>query len=150
MVGDTLKFYGQVSSAYGVTINSTVVITPHVCSSSPYYIGYYVISGGETSFTINGSTNWTGTITVNVATGISENTSNNFDIKDFPNPVINEVTIKSNTNGDLGKVSVFNIAGQLVYEDKVEGNTTKIDFFSFSSGIYIVKVGEKSMKLIKP
>ena len=49
-----------------------------------------------------------------------------------------------------GKVSVFNIAGQLVYEDKVEGNTTKIDFFSFSSGIYIVKVGEKSMKLIKP
>ena len=133
-----------------VQIGSSTVVPIHVCNVTPFYIGYYVVTGSETSFTILGTTNWTGTITVNIATGISENTSNNFDIKAFPNPVINEVTIKSNTNGDLGKVSVFNIAGQLVYEDKVEGNTTKIDFFSFSSGVYIVKVGEKSMKLIKP
>lgn len=150
MVGDTLKFYAQVPSAYGVQINGVTTTSVHPVSTSPYFIGYHVVVSGDNSFTILGSPNWSGTITVNVATGISENTSNNFDIKAFPNPVINEVTIKSNTNGDLGKVSVFNIAGQLVYEDKVEGNTTKIDFFSFSSGVYIVKVGEKSMKLIKP
>lgn len=153
-VGDTIKFYGTNATVYGVSINGatsgSMYSAPHSVIN-PYLIFTYKVVGGENTFTIaSPSGPFNGTITVNIATGISENTSNNFDIKAFPNPVINEVTIKSNTNGDLGKVSVFNIAGQLVYEDKVEGNTTKIDFFSFSSGIYIVKVGEKSMKLIKP
>ncbi len=146
-VGDTLKFYATTASMYGVTINTTLVVTPHSVIAPLYYIGYYVIVGGETSFIINSSVNWSGTITVNSGVGINEFSDTNI-IEIFPNPVVDFLKIKTT---EKTKVSIFNISGQLVLSKDIdEAGTTEIDMTTFTNGIYFVVVGgDKAKKIVK-
>ena len=149
-VGDTLKFYGQVPAAYGVTINSAIVISAHPVSLSPYYIGYYVITGGETSFTIVSSVNWTGTITVNTATGIIESAYSALDAAVYPNPVINEISFK---NLNTANVIVYDAQGKQVKEKSFTNEDIKLNIADLPKGIYLVEVladGKRSTtKLVK-
>lgn len=149
-VGDTLKFYGTVASAYGVSINSIVVIAPHVVNS-PFYIGYYVVTSGDNSFTINASVSWSGTITVNIATGVGEvsNTSVT-ELVAFPNPTNGDFKIKFNSNKEKNDVVIYDIQGRLVFQDKDERTIGKNELVisdEFASGIYIVKVEDKTFKI---
>jgi hypothetical protein len=150
-VGDTIKFYATTASVYAVTINTTTVIAPHSCNVSPYYIGYYVIVGGETSFTINSTVNWIGTITVNIATGVGElsNTSVT-ELIAFPNPTNGDFKIKFNSNKEKSDVVIYDIQGRLVFQNKDERTIGKNELVisnEFASGIYIVKVEDKTFKI---
>ena len=145
MVGDTLKFYGQTTGAYGVTINSTTVIALHVCNVSPFYIGYYVITGGETSFTINGTTNWTGTITVQTTTGV-EDIDNMVSVKVFPNPTTDVLKVTTDKSSNF---KIFNMNGQEVMSDKVQEGTNDINVENLTNGVYFLMIDNKSTKFIK-
>lgn len=60
-----------------------------------------------------------------------------------PNPVIDEMTIK--TKEKINLVEVYNLAGQKVWKsDKVTNN--KIDFNFLNKGVYIIKVNTDSSK----
>ena len=150
-VGDTLKFYtGSFTGLYGVSINGVGTIAPHVVSS-PFYIGYYVIVGGETSFSIINASPWTGTITVNIATGVGElsNTSVS-ELIAFPNPTNGDFKIKFNSNKEKNDVVIYDIQGRLVFQDKDERTIGKNELVisnEFASGIYIVKVEDKTFKI---
>lgn len=82
-------------------------------------------------------------------TGTNEIVKDN--IKLYPNPVKNHLTIKS--DGFIDSIIVYNIYGQKITERLFVTNTETIDFSSFSSGIYLVKVvsesKEKTFKIIK-
>ncbi|MNK79151.1 Fibronectin type III domain protein [compost metagenome] len=69
----------------------------------------------------------------------------------YPNPVQGNLTIKSDNS--IGTVIVYNIYGQKVTEQLFDTYTATIDFASFSSGIYLVKLSnggkEQTFKIIK-
>lgn len=69
----------------------------------------------------------------------------------YPNPVKNILTILY--SHDIESVTVFNMLGQKVAEQKINANEAKMDMSEFTSGTYIVKVSAgnqvKTMKIIK-
>jgi hypothetical protein len=149
-VGDTLKFYASVPTAYGVSItkngNSSMVVTPHPCLNSPYFIGSYTIVGGETSFTINSSVNWLGAITVNtvvIPTGIDELTDQS--VKLYPNPVKDILNVVGSKNSE---VKIFNIVGNLILTQTLF-NSTQVDLSVLCPGMYMVQVNNRSYKIFK-
>jgi hypothetical protein len=67
---------------------------------------------------------------------ISQNTS----IKIYPNPINNEFQI-ANTSTEAMKLSILNLNGQLVFEDKLIGNNSmKINSENWSKGVYVIKI----------
>jgi hypothetical protein len=66
----------------------------------------------------------------------------------YPNPVLNN-TLNINIDSDLKyEVRVFNSLGQIVHIDKVEKETA-IDVGNWNSGVYLVKIGNQSRKVVK-
>jgi hypothetical protein len=87
------------------------------------------------------------TVTVSpITTGISE-ILNTIKFETFPNPVVDQLTIKSQSK--LGIVKVINLSGQLILNEVINENITKVDFASLPKGLYIVSVGDSMKKIIK-
>lgn len=144
-IGDTLKFYAQVAGPYGVSVNSNQVIAPHAVTS-PYYIGKYVIVGGETSYSIVAQSQaWSGTITIQSGLGVNE-VKNQPTIKLFPNPVVDILKVSTS---EKTKINIFNINGQSVLTQDLEKGVNDVDVFTLSNGIYFVSIGNKTQKIIK-
>ena len=58
----------------------------------------------------------------------------------FPNPSQDKIQITSEKT-DMKTIDIFNIAGQLIYSEKIEAKRhVEINMYSFSSGMYFVKV----------
>lgn len=74
------------------------------------------------------------TVTAPQATGLKENKNNSFQIS--PNPVQNDLYIKSSTN-DLD-IKIFNASGQLVKH--LTSVPSKVDVADLPKGIYFVKL----------
>jgi hypothetical protein len=149
-VGDTIVVENWSTITADFTMNTTTFT--NICGTMCDF-QYKVLPTDVPSFTITAFVPLNSTtynlITVyvnNITTGISVNT-NKIGLEVYPNPVLNELMIKS--DNQLGEVSIFNISGQLIFEDKVEDNTTKVDFHTYSSGVYFVRVGDKVYKIIK-
>jgi photosystem II stability/assembly factor-like uncharacterized protein len=63
----------------------------------------------------------------------------------FPNPASEQVTV----NGKSGElICIYNLQGQIVYQDKMENTIMEIDLHPFAEGVYVVEVGMKKEKLI--
>ena len=76
------------------------------------------------------------------------------EIKCFPNPTADFINISiPNTQWGLIRIDIFNMQGRIVYSDIVfcdEGeNIHNIDIQNLPQGTYIVKVGEKTQKVLK-
>jgi hypothetical protein len=76
------------------------------------------------------------------------------EIKCFPNPTADFINISiSNTQWGLCRIDIFDLQGRAVYSDIVfcdEGeNNFTIDLQNFPQGTYIVKVGERTQKVVK-
>ncbi len=70
-----------------------------------------------------------------------ENLKNNGLVKLFPNPVSDIATISLSNNANDSEVSIFDIAGKLVYNLKVKaGQNAIINTSNFASGLYTVTV----------
>jgi len=78
---------------------------------------------------------------VNIENLISENK-----IKVYPNPTRGWITINTEKSEDL-KIVIFNIAGQKVYSEIINGQIST-DLSRFGSGLYIVKVGNQTEKVV--
>lgn len=151
-IGDTLTFISNYSSQTSFKVNTTNFLFMNTSSTRTISV-----SGSDVP-TINvskyqnangtGSLTLQGTINVNsgTATSLTE-TQNKIQFNIFPNPVVDELTINGTTK--LGQVSVFDITGQVLFNEFVNETTTKLDFTKFSSGTYIVVVGNTTRKIIK-
>ena len=82
---------------------------------------------------------------VSPAVGISENNSLE-SMRVYPNPASDVVNIQSmNTSG---KIEVINIHGQLVYSTESIDQLTRIDVSGFQKGIYFIRIGNETQRLI--
>lgn len=62
----------------------------------------------------------------------------NIDFTYYPNPTNGQVTISSKT--PMSGVTVYNVAGQLLYQGNINGLDTKVDISAFASGTYFFKL----------
>ena len=81
----------------------------------------------------------------------AEEFSSGIDFSYFPNPATSLVSITSKT--PIDEISVYNVAGQLLYDQKVNSTNARVDIESFSTGTYFFKLkfGEKqaNFKILK-
>ncbi len=63
----------------------------------------------------------------------------------YPNPANDFVTLKGE---NLGTVRVFNAIGQKVDEFEANGSELRINTTCYENGVYVVKVGEQTMKFV--
>ncbi len=75
------------------------------------------------------------------AVGITEIQENTMII--YPNPANNKVNIISNLNNNA-EVRIYNLIGNLVYNQNITSNQTDIDVSKFKKGIYFVNIYDKS------
>lgn len=70
-------------------------------------------------------------------------------IKIYPNP-IKENTLFIDNLENLKEAEILNIAGQVVKKQNLTSGTNAINVSHLSSGIYLVKIGNQTYKVIKP
>ncbi|TBN04731.1 T9SS type A sorting domain-containing protein [Hyunsoonleella flava] len=105
---------------------------------------------------INGNKMGTITFTYNSSTLSNSNISENIEnIRVFPNPASDKITISNIQNTRLKNIEIFSILGKLNHRFLVENNYNKIDLniSNLTSGIYLLKLNNedgnsKTQKLI--
>ena len=72
-------------------------------------------------------------------------TKNNL-LKVYPNPAKDHVVISNISKGE--NISVYDLSGKILFQTKSPGNSLNINTSSYKNGIYFVKVGENTTKII--
>jgi ligand-binding sensor domain-containing protein len=81
---------------------------------------------------------------------IRENIISGANVKVFPNPVYDYLTVELLSNTTISLVEIINMQGSLVKSQKISKNKNTIDVSDLSGGIYFVKVtNEKTVQLGK-
>jgi hypothetical protein len=92
---------------------------------------------------------WNATVTCTGTLGIDD--TNYLDYSYYPNPTNGKVTIIS--KDVITDVAVYNIAGQLLFNQKNNGLTTSVDISQFATGTYFFKLKfnekEANFKVLK-
>jgi len=92
---------------------------------------------------------WNATVTCTGTLGIDD--TNYLDYSYYPNPTNGKVTITS--KDVITDVAVYNIAGQLLFNQKNNGLTTSVDISQFATGTYFFKLKfnekEANFKVLK-
>jgi polyhydroxybutyrate depolymerase len=79
---------------------------------------------------------------------INENNGQAMDYKVFPNPFNQELTIEVKS-AEASDFEVYNIIGKLVLSGKLNSLTNTIDLSSLDPNVYILKIKNQSIKLVK-
>lgn len=58
----------------------------------------------------------------------------------YPNPVVNTLNISLTENTEVLNASIFNVAGQQVYNTNISGNNTSIDVSNLTNGMYYIQL----------
>lgn len=150
-VGDTLKLYGTSAGDYvASTYSGTTTVSnifPTMVSTSPFYIGYFVIVGNETSFIfseISGGPK-TGSINISPATGIFDHHGYTTP-KIFPNPFKEKITLSVS---EATVIDVFSSCGSLILSVSIPKGETAIDLTKYPDGIYFLRNKDKVYKILK-
>ena len=113
-------------------------------SGNPDTLNIVLLSSAAMPFGV-GTTLFVDDLTFDYSTEIKEVQA--VDYKIFPNPAQDVVNIScKNSNSNL--VLIYNITGQVVYNNSFNSPQFKINTADFKEGIYFVKIGSKIQKLI--
>jgi len=150
VVEESLITANEVNAAYQ-WINCSEMNTPIVGAN---YREFLVNSSGSFAVIISKDGCTQTSASVNVMSVGVEDVSNKNEVKIYPNPFINDVTITIPQINNSTSISIFDVSGkELYHNNKINTLTTKLDLSSFSSGIYFVRSnnGEEQQlfKLIK-
>ncbi len=93
------------------------------------------------------TTHWKDFRSVNAyTTYLSTTETKNNLLKVYPNPAKDHVVISNISKG--ANISVYDLSGKMLFQTKSPGNSLNINTSSYKNGIYLVKVGEKTTKII--
>ena len=67
----------------------------------------------------------------------------------YPNPTNSQVVINTNEIQALGEILITDMTGKIVNQFQTQKSTTEIDVSTLENGIYFVKAGGVSQKLVK-
>ncbi len=130
----TVTWYGSLSDAIA-GINPLIAGTQLVDGSS-YYAVNYENSCASTPFEV----------TTTVVLGHDSFDNANFNL--YPNPTSGVITLQNSK--DITEVSILNLLGQTVLNQKPNSTETTIDLSNFPSATYFIKViSEEKIKMVK-
>jgi len=85
--------------------------------------------------------------------GLSENSLSDISLKVYPNPTVDYVTVSFDSKDVKNEINVYSLSGQLMYSDvefrNIGENEVKINMSDFPTGMYLVKVQDKTFKVNK-
>jgi len=84
-------------------------------------------------------------IEVNADVSIVETQNDQFNV--YPNPVFNQLQFESDLIGEI--LFIYDLTGKIVFEKLIEKENSTIDVSSLNSGIYVLRYGESSQKVVK-
>ena len=84
---------------------------------------------------------------ISVSTNDIKNEKNNFTI--YPNPANSQVVIGTDLIQPIGEVLITDMTGKIVKQFQTQKSTKEIDISTLENGIYFVKAGGASQKLVK-
>lgn len=71
----------------------------------------------------------------------------------YPNPVINNLTVEFETTDSETDVEAYSSRGQLMFIDnkikEIGSNKVLVDMTEYSSGIYLLRIGNMVKKIVK-
>lgn len=69
----------------------------------------------------------------------------------FPNPATNHITIANSPYKMLGTISIYDISGKMIFQQKFTTSEAKIDVQDFSPGLYFIKSDDlhEQLKFVK-
>jgi hypothetical protein len=70
-------------------------------------------------------------------------------LKVYPNPISEKATVENPLWRTVQKMQLYNLAGQLVKEYPVGGSITTISVIDIPTGVYVLKAGKETAKIIK-
>ncbi len=149
------------ANGYDIYISTTNVAPVGTVNTT-----YYTLAGNIVSLSVNDLANnttyyvwvrsycsgtsqsaWAGGYSFTTGT-LASTTFDNNNFVYFPNPVTDNLTLKLKQNID--KVEISNLLGQILLDKKFDTNSSEIDFSSYPSGNYLVKViSNNESKIIK-
>ena len=143
---------GAFANCYALTSFTCLATTP------PISLGTYTFTGGwqsncdlyvpESALSAYSNTaQWNGFRSVNAyTTYLSTTETKNNLLKVYPNPAKDHVVISNISKGE--NISVYDLSGKKLFQTKSPGNSLNINTSYYKNGIYLVKVGEKTTKII--
>ena len=73
-------------------------------------------------------------------------TSSASNIKIYPNPASDHITIESSQDVTIGSIVIYNINGQMVIEQPIKAGNIDLDTHNFATGIYIMKISSNNQQ----
>ena len=120
------------------TFNTGTGANRPVCTTAIQSDGKIIIGGNFTSYNGTGRNRVARIINL-ISNGISSIQQKEA-ISLYPNPVSNQITIENPLQTKDAIISIYNVQGQLLLQQKMEQEKTEINVGSFAKGIYIVKL----------
>lgn len=109
----------------------------------------YTITLNDTIFQYNGSlcvSSESKVLAVGLSTGLNDMNRKEVKFSIHPNPSKGNLTLESPVINE--RVFIFSIDGKLVHEENILSNKINLDLTGLTNGIYFVKIGDTSKKLI--
>ena len=75
--------------------------------------------------------------------------SQNSDVKIFPNPASESLTISYPKTDDIPTISIYSITGQLLHSSTIENENTNINISEFTPGIYYLRFSSQKQSIVK-
>lgn len=81
----------------------------------------------------------------NTKVSVNDVAANN-NIKIYPNPAVNTLTVNLNDDVANANIDIYNTAGQTVYTAAMQGNTQNIDITNLAPGMYYLSVSNDNSR----
>jgi len=75
-----------------------------------------------------------------------ENISSPAKVSVYPNPFSDYLVVNTTTKG---KAAIYNMSGQMVLSVNIQSGSNRIETSALPKGVYILRVGDKSVKIVK-
>lgn len=140
---DTLQWptnfeYASITEGVSSTHGLTWILEP-----------YFENHGSLFSFKRNGMVLYPDTVTSCEITGIKNFENTNKGVYIFPNPASKNITVKLNDARDLNsKILIYNLVGNVVFEKLATMQVESIDVSTLVKGIYLIRFGKETEKLV--
>jgi hypothetical protein len=154
-VTSTNNTTGSATLSYTWSVNPSVgvSITPNAIATNPSFTfgnaGTYTITLNASNPVGNAST--TKTLTVSTCVGLTENTSLVNNVKLYPNPTKDLVTVSLPQTNSEYNVTITDVLGSIIYNQKTSKNSNdvQINLSGKSNGIYFITIEGNSEKITK-
>lgn len=139
----------QITGNTQIVSGSSTTLTANGASSYVWSTGGTTASitvspTSNTTYTVTGTTQYgcsaTASTTVTVTTSVSDYNADS-DIRIFPNPAVNTVTLQAAEGGKpIQEVTLYDATCRIVYRNKVHAAKVEIDVTKWNSGIYFAHI----------